>query len=141
LVEHAMTRWLIAYGVTAAVFLVLDLIWLSSVGPAVYRPALKELFADRVHLAPAMVFYLIYIAGVMVLAVHPGMRAQSVLTAAMLGATLGLVAYAAYDLTNMATLKAWPLRIAVMDIAWGTLLSAVAAGLGCFAALKFGPLG
>jgi uncharacterized membrane protein len=69
------------------------------------------------------------------------MRTQSVLTAAMLGATLGLVAYATYDLTNMATLKAWPLRIAVMDIAWGTLLSAVAAGLGCFAAQKFGPLG
>lgn len=131
-----MTQWLTGYCAAAAVFLVLDLIWLSIVGPAVYRPALKELVSDRVHLAPAIAFYLVYVVGVMILAVQPGLRAQSVLTAAMLGATLGFVAYATYDLTNMATLKVWPLKIAVIDIAWGSLLTAVAAMSGCFAMLR-----
>ena len=136
-----MTQWIVGYCAAAAIFVALDIVWLSTVGPAVYRPALKELFADRVQLAPAVAFYLVYVGGMMILAIQPGLRAQSVATAAMLGATLGFVAYATYDLTNMATLKTWPLKIAAMDIVWGALLSAIAAGLGCFAAMKFGPEG
>jgi uncharacterized membrane protein len=133
-----MTRWLIGYGAAAVVFLALDFAWLTTVGQTVYRPALKELFATDVRLVPAVAFYAIYVAGVMVLAVVPGVRANAVLTAVALGAALGFVAYATYDLTNMATLKVWPLRVALLDMAWGTFLSALAAGVGCWAALRAG---
>jgi len=136
-----MVQWLIGCGVASVVFVGLDFLWLSTVGQSVYRPALKDLFADRVHLAPAVAFYLVYVIGVMLLAVQPGVRAQSALTAATMAAVLGFVAYATYDLTNMATLKVWPLKIAVLDIAWGTLLTALAAGLACYAMLRLGSQG
>jgi len=134
--EHGgmtMTNWLVGYGAAGAVFLALDAAWLSVVAPAVYRPALGELLAERVHFGAAALFYLVYVAGVLVLAVQPALQNASFATACALGATLGFVAYATYDLTNAATLKTWPVKIVVIDVAWGTVLTAATAAAGYLA--------
>jgi uncharacterized membrane protein len=118
-------KWLVGYGVAGIVMLALDFAWLSVVAPAVYRPEIGVMLAERINLAAAALFYLVYVAGVVVLAAQPGVKAQSVLTACAYGATLGLVAYATYDLTNLATLKVWSVKVAVIDIAWGAVMTAV----------------
>lgn len=131
-----MVQSLVAYAVTALVFCALDFVWLRSIGETVYRPALQDMFIEGVRWAPAIAFYVIYVLGVVVLAVLPGVQAQSTLAAAGYGAMLGLVAYATYDLTNMATLKTWPMHIALLDIAWGTFLTSVTAAAGCWATIR-----
>ncbi len=124
-------QFLIAYPVTAAVFLALDALWLSAMAERLYRPALGRLMLERFELLPAIAFYLVYIAGVIVFAVMPGLESRRWTTALGLGALLGLVAYATYDLTNQATLRDWPWRVTAADLCWGTFVTAVAAALGC----------
>lgn len=123
-----MREWLIGYAAAGAVFLVLDLIWLGTVGRAVYTPALAPVLSEKVFMPAAIAFYVIYIAGILFLAVQPGLKAQSLMVACATGAALGLIAYATYDLTNLATLKTWSVKVAILDIAWGSFLTAVAAG-------------
>lgn len=132
-----MVQSLVAYVVTALVFAAIDFVWLRTIGQSVYRPALQEMFIEGVRWAPAIAFYVVYVLGVVVLAVMPGVRAESALVAAGYGVMLGLAAYGTYDLTNMATLKVWPAQIALLDMAWGTFLTAIAAAAGCSAALRF----
>jgi uncharacterized membrane protein len=132
-----MTAWLAGYATAAVVFLVLDMIWLSQVTEKIYQPALGSLLADQVVLPAAIAFYLIYVAGIMVLAVQPGLRAQSLLTAILTGAMLGLVAYGTYDLTNLATLKGWPLHVTLLDLAWGTVVTAISSGAAYLAMKAF----
>jgi uncharacterized membrane protein len=126
-------RWLLAYGATALVFAVLDFVWLTQMGEAVYRPALQELMAPEVNYPAAVLFYVVYIACVVFLAVRPAVQAGSLSVAFVNGAVLGLCAYATYDLTNMATLKVWPVHVAALDVGWGTVLTAVAASAGYLA--------
>jgi uncharacterized membrane protein len=122
---------LIAYAVTAVVFLALDAIWLTAMADRLYRPALGRLMLDRFALAPALAFYAIYIVGVLVFAVMPGLESRRRTTALGLGALLGFVAYATYDLTNQATLRGWPWRVTLADLCWGTFVTALAAAAGC----------
>lgn len=120
-----------AYLAAGAAFAVVDAIWLTQVGPRLYRPALNAVLAERFDLTAAIVFYLVYIAGVVALAVLPAAREGAGLSrAALNGAMLGFVAYATYDLTNQATLKVWSWKITLADIAWGTFLTACAAAAG-----------
>ena len=116
-----MFKWFIAYGASAAAFLVLDSIWLSYAIPKLYRPGFGPLLADNFRLVPALIFYLIYIAGIVLLAVKPAEQAHSVVTAATLGGALGLVCYATYYMTNLSTLRGWPDNLAIVDLAWGTV--------------------
>ena len=127
----SITQALIAYPATAAVFLVLDAAWLWTQADRLYRPALGHLMLDRFALAPAAIFYLIYVAGMVVFAVAPGLDARRWTVALGYGALLGLVAYATYDLTNQATLRDWPWRVTVADLCWGTFVTAVASAAGC----------
>ena len=122
---------LIAYPATAIVFLALDAAWLTTMADRLYRPALGHLMLERFAALPAIAFYLIYIVGVLVFAVMPGLESRRWTTALGLGALLGLVAYATYDLTNQATLRDWPWRVTLADLAWGTVVTAVAAAAGC----------
>jgi len=122
---------LIAYPVTAVVFLALDAIWLTTMAERLYRPALGKLMLDRFEPLPAIAFYAVYIAGVLVFAVIPGLEGRRWTIALGLGALLGLVAYATYDLTNQATLRGWPWRVTLVDLCWGTFVTAVAAAAGC----------
>lgn len=124
-----MLRYLIAYAATAIVFLGIDFVWLSrAVG--FYKSELGDMIADKPNLVVAALFYAIYIAGIVILAVLPAVREGSWTTAALMGGVLGLVAYATYDLTNLATLRQWSTMVTVVDIGWGTFLTAISALAG-----------
>lgn len=130
-------KWILAYVATGAVFGVLDALWLRWAGPNLYRPALGELLAGSFRLAPAIAFYLLYIAAIVWFAVRAGHAHGGVGTAMLNGALLGAICYATYDLTNQATMKVWPVHVTLVDIAWGAFATAVAAGVGCWAAARF----
>ncbi len=125
-----MQTYGIAYIATGLVFLAIDAIWLTIVAQRLYRPLMGEMLVEGFRLAPAALFYLIYIAGIVVFAIVPAFASGRWTTATSYGAFLGLFAYATYDLTNQATLKSWPIIVTVADLCWGTFLTAVAATAG-----------
>jgi len=116
-----------AYMTALVCFLALDACWLTLMGPRLYRPALAGLMAPDVDWIAAVLFYLVYIGGLLFFAIAPGRRTRRVSVAAKYGAVFGLVAYATYDLTNQATLREWPWTVTLADLAWGTFASSVAA--------------
>jgi len=128
--ERALRNLGIAYAVTGIVFLGLDAIWLSLAGPRLYRPLLGGMLTDGFKIMPAILFYVVYIAGVVFFAVRPALGQSAWTVAALHGAALGFVAYATYDLTNQATLRDWPIVITIADLCWGTALTCAAATLG-----------
>jgi uncharacterized membrane protein len=120
-------RFLGLYGSAMVTFLALDLLWLGVVARGFYANQLGHLMRPDVRWGAAFLFYAIYVLGIVVLAVLPALDAGSLARAAGLGALLGLVAYAAYDLTNMATLAGFPARMVAVDMIWGTVLTAAVA--------------
>ncbi len=122
-----MQRLLIAYLAALVPFCALDFVWLGLMGPRLYKPALGDLVAATPRLAPAVAFYLVYLAGIVFFAVRPALSGSSWRIALINGAVLGLVAYATYDLTNQATLRIWSFRVTIFDLAWGAVVTAVAA--------------
>jgi uncharacterized membrane protein len=133
-----MPRLAVATLAAAIVMLVFDAIWLTLATPGLYRPALGELLAEPPNLVAAGAFYLLYLVGVVVFAIRPALAGGSLMHAAALGGFLGLVAYGTYDLTNLATLRAWPVGLTIIDMVWGTLLTATVASAGYWAARRFG---
>ena len=127
---------LTAYGAAALAFLAIDAVWLSTMANLLYRPLLGDLLAPSFRLAPAVIFYAIYIAGIVFFAVRPALATGRLATAALNGAALGFVAYGTYDLTNQATLRDWPVIITVADMVWGTVLTASASIAGFAAARR-----
>ncbi|MFZ5831038.1 MAG: DUF2177 family protein [Planctomycetota bacterium] len=121
------------YGAMLAGFLAIDFVWLAFVARTFYRKHLGFLLADQVQWPAAIVFYLLFVAGLLVFAVMPALREGSFQRAVLLGAFFGLVTYATYDLTNQATVKNWPWIVTVVDLAWGTLLAATVSGIGYLA--------
>jgi len=134
--ETKRMKWLIGYGVAALVFGALDACWLGFAGSRIYRPALGDLLAPDFRGPPAVLFYLVYLAGMMWFAVRPGL-AGGVGTAAFNAALLGGLCYATYDLTNQATLARWPTWLTVTDIAWGSFATALAASVATYAVRKY----
>lgn len=130
-----MTKYLILYGACALVFFPIDFIWLSTVGKSFYFKELDGLLLDRPNLVVAGLFYLAYVAGVVILVAAPA--EGDVMKALLLGAVLGFVAYGTYDLTNLSTIKGFSPTVAVVDIAWGTVLTAVSAAGGTWIARFF----
>ena len=131
-------KYVIAYGGTAAVLAVLDAVWLTFAGRLLYRPAIGSLMMESgFRLAPAIVFYVLYVLGVVIFAVSPALNSGQWTTAVLMGGLFGFFCYATYDLTNMATLKVWPLRVTLIDLAWGVFLTATAATVGFLAAKRF----
>ena len=126
----------LTYLATALIFLGIDTIWLSVAGSLLYRPLLGPLLRDGFDPIAAVLFYVLYIAGLVVFAIAPTIHGAGPRVAALRGGFFGLVAYATYDLTNQATLKGWPVTITIADLIWGTLLSAVAAALGHAVAVR-----
>jgi uncharacterized membrane protein len=125
-----MREIVIAYLVVAVTMVALDFGWLSLTMDPLYRRALGSILAEHVNMMAAVSFYLIYVAGVVFLAVWPAFESGNWRGALLRGAVLGLVAYGTYDLTNMATLKVWALQVTLLDMAWGAFLTATAAGVG-----------
>ena len=111
------------YVITLFVFLILDAIWLGLIARRLYRAQIGFLMAKQPKWAAAGVFYLLFVAGLVVFCVSPGIREGSLGRAAWRAALFGLVTYATYDLTNLATVEGWPLLVTAIDLAWGTALS------------------
>ncbi|WP_428428040.1 DUF2177 family protein [Pararhizobium sp.] len=132
-----MKTVLIAYAGTLVSLLVADAIWLGLVARTFYRDQLGELMLPSPNLAIASVFYAFFAMAIVLLAVMPGVKANSLLTALGYGAVLGLAAYGTYDITNLATLKGWPPIVSVVDMAWGTFVTAFAASCGLLACRYF----
>jgi len=121
---------IISYLLTALVFFAIDLVWLGLVARNMYSRYLGHLMSSRVNWIAALVFYLAFIVGILVFAVYPSVDNGSILHAMLRGALFGFFAYSTYDLTNLATLKDWPLSITIIDIAWGTVLTSVVSAAG-----------
>ena len=128
-------RYLAAYGATALTMAGLDFLWLSNTVGPLYHRALGEVMAREPDMKAAIAFYLIYVAGVLWFAVRPALADGDWKTALLNGALLGFFAYATYDLTNLATLKVWSLKVSLIDIAWGAVLSGAAASTGALAGM------
>lgn len=111
------------YLLTLAAFLVIDLIWLGFVARSFYQKHLGYLLSPSTNWAAAIIFYLLFVAGLLIFAVSPGLRAESLSKTVLLGVLYGLFTYATYDLTNLATIKDWPLVLTVVDIFWGMVLA------------------
>jgi uncharacterized membrane protein len=116
---------IISYLLTFIVFLIVDMFWLGIVAKSLYQKYLGSFLADKVNWAAAFIFYLIYIAGISIFAIYPAANKGSAFDAILMGALFGIFTYATYDLTNLATLKGWPLVIVFVDILWGAFLSAL----------------
>jgi uncharacterized membrane protein len=128
---------LVAFGAALAVFLVLDFLWLATVGNSFYRPRMAYHLRPDVLFGVALAFYLLYVSALVFFAVRPALADQSMMTAALTAAFFGLVAYGTYDLTNLSIMKEFPASIALLDMAWGAVLSAVSASAGFKAASLF----
>ena len=118
----AFKNSLLLYVITFVCFFLIDLTWLGLIAKGFYRKHLGSLMTSRVNWAAAVLFYLLFIFGLLVFVVRPGVVDDAPLRALLLGALLGLVCYATYDLTNLATLKDWPMIVTVVDLIWGTVL-------------------
>ncbi len=123
-----MTRNLLPYLAALLVLLALDTLWLAVIAKTVYRQAIGHLMAEQPQLWAAAVFYAVYAAGLMVFAVLPQADDPGWGRTVAMGALFGFFAYATYDLSNLATLKNWPLPLTLLDLAWGTVLSGITAG-------------
>lgn len=115
------------YIITLLIFLGIDSIWLGFVAPSFYRTHIGFIMAENPDLLAAGVFYLIFVFGMVTFVVEPGVRADTPSQSVLHGALFGLVTYATYDLTNLATLEGWPIIVTVVDMAWGTILSGLVA--------------
>ena len=126
------------YLATTVVFFAVDMAWLGVVAKGFYRRHMGALLADRVNWTAAIVFYLLFIAGILVFAVFPALERGSLGRAALLGCLFGLMTYATYDLTNLATLEGFPPIVAFVDLAWGTVLTGVVSTAGFLVARHLG---
>jgi uncharacterized membrane protein len=126
----------LAYAATAVIFVGLDFIWLSQMGQTFYRRILGDMAVEGFRLAPAVLFYAIYVLGIVILAIAPAFDAGRWQVALWRGLIFGLCAYATYDLTNQATLRNWSTALTLVDLSWGTFLTAAAATLGYLVAVK-----
>lgn len=124
-----MLKYVIAYAATAVVFFGLDFVWLSR-ALGFYRSEIGSLLLETPKFGYAAGFYLLYVVGIVALVVIPATTAGGWVQALLMGALLGLVAYGTYDMTNMATLKGYTLRVALVDMGWGMFVTAVAAVIG-----------
>jgi uncharacterized membrane protein len=122
---NILANYIKLYLTTLIVFLVIDMLWLGIIARGFYQKHLGFLLAPATNWAAAGVFYLLFIVGILVFVVIPGLH-QGTLTGLLLRAALfGLITYATYDLTNLATIRNWPLGLTIVDISWGIILASI----------------
>jgi uncharacterized membrane protein len=124
-----MEKYIFSYIIATLSFFVIDILWLGLIARNFYRNQIGHLMADDVNWPAAIIFYLLFILGIVIFAVSPALDTGKLSTALIYGALFGFFTYATYDLTNLATLKDWPILMVVIDIAWGTFLSAAVASI------------
>lgn len=124
------------YGIAALSFLALDFIWLLFIAKNLYQHYLGSLMGQT-KMVPAVLFYLLYIGGMLFFAVYPGLAKDSLAYVIVAGGFLGLLCYGTYDLTNLATIKDWPIAVTVIDLIWGTFVTAFTSGMTFYIAQHF----
>ena len=132
----SLSVFLKLYAVAFVTFLAIDLLWLGVVARSFYREQLGPLMRANVNWAAAFAFYLVFVLGIVILVVWPAVERQSLSRALAMGALFGLVTYAAYDLTNLATLEGFPLQMVFVDLAWGMVLCTSISGVTYLAATR-----
>jgi uncharacterized membrane protein len=133
-----MTRSIVAYLASALAFVSLDFMWLSTASPTIYQEEIGTLLLAQPKMVPAVLFYALYLVGVVVFVVRPALAKGELSAAATKGALFGVIAYATYDLTNLATLEGFTAKLALIDIVWGGLVTGVSAGVGYLVASRVG---
>lgn len=131
-------QYIYLYLLTFVVFFVIDFIWLKFVASKLYMTKISHLMAEKAKLIPALIFYLIFVVGVIIFAVLPGYESKNIWKTILLGGLFGMLSYSTYDLTNLATLKKWPLSVTIIDIIWGTSVSVLTSLAGYFLAILLG---
>ena len=135
----AIKLYVIGYVAAGVAMLGLDSVWLTLTANRLYRPLIGDIMLDGFRLAPAIAFYALHLAGIVIFAIRPALFARRWTTALIFGALFGFFAYGTYDLTNQATLKIWSTAITIADMAWGSVLTAIAAAAGYLAATRLTP--
>jgi uncharacterized membrane protein len=131
-----MNIFLKLYAVALPVFIVIDLIWLGVVAKNFYKDQIGFLMKSDVNWTAAIIFYLLFIVGLVLFVIAPAIEKGSWMHALLFGALFGLITYATYDLTNLATLKDWPMLVTIVDLAWGATLAASVSTITYFIASK-----
>lgn len=124
-----MTHWIILWIAAAVLFLLIDMVWLLWLGRSFYVSEIGDLLRQPPNMGAAGAFYILYVTGLMVMVVWPAVQVGSVGQAVLYGAILGLIAYGTYDLTNLAVMKGFTTKIAVIDMIWGTVLTGTVSGI------------
>ena len=128
-----MIRYALTYISTLVVMLAIDSVWLTLTAGPLYRANLGDILAEGFRPLPAVLFYLIYVAGILIFVTPTGEPPRDLARTALFGALFGVMCYATYDLTNYATLKTWSLTVTLADIVWGAALTAVGSTVGTLA--------
>lgn len=123
----SLGTFLTLYLISVPVFFIVDLIWLGVVARNFYHNQIGHLMGD-INWVAAIGFYLVYLVGLVIFALRPAVEAHSLAPALLFGALFGFFTYATYDLTNLATLEGWQLKVVIVDILWGTVLGTAVAG-------------
>lgn len=125
------------YVIAALVFFLVDILWLGFISKKLYQKYLGGFMAPKTNWPAAIIFYLIFIAGLVFFAINPALAKGSLKYAFLIGAFFGFITYSTYDLTNLATLKDWPLNISIIDIIWGTILNSATTAITFLVANRF----
>lgn len=131
-----MMQWMVLWFAAAILFLAIDMAWLLWLGRSLYVSEIGEILRQPPNLWAAAAFYLLYVTGMLVMVIWPAVQAQSALQGLLYGALLGLIAYGTYDLTNLAVMKGFTARIAIIDMIWGTALTASVSALAVLIGTK-----
>lgn len=126
------------YLIALPVFFAIDMVWLGLVANNFYKKHIGFLMTNEVNWIAALIFYLLFIAGLVVFVISPALEKNSLITALLLGALFGLITYATYDLTNLATIRNWPLLVTVVDLLWGMTISASVSAVSFLIAKRIG---
>lgn len=132
-----MRSYAIAYAAALVVFLVIDALWLGVIADDFYRERLASFMTGPVKVPAAVAFYLLYVVGIVVFAIAPALGTGAWKTALLRGALFGLIAYATFELTNLAILPGWPLAVVLVDMVWGAVLTGSTATLGFLITRRF----
>jgi uncharacterized membrane protein len=136
--DRGFSMFLKLYFIALPVFFAIDMVWLGLVARNFYQKHIGFLMTTQVNWVAALLFYILFIAGLVVFVITPSLEKNSWITAVWMGALFGLISYATYDLTNLATIKNWPLIVTIVDLAWGAILAASVSVISFFVAKKLG---
>jgi uncharacterized membrane protein len=132
-----MSKYLAAYAAAALVMVALDAVWLGLVAKTYYQQGIGHLMAENPRVLVAALFYALFVVGLVIFVVAPGGQTGTWQSTLLRGVMFGFITYATYDLTNLATLKDWPIGLSLMDMAWGATVSAAAGAAGKFGFDRF----